>query len=116
MANVNELEAKIKVEKTKLATLEESYEKETDEAKQVKLEYQIARKDESVNRLIDRQNALLDKEETAGKEDKDEDKEEKEDEEVCSECGGDLIFVGKDEKTQKDIYECELCGSLYLDE
>ena len=114
--NVTELEEKITKEKALLATLEDSYEKETDEAKQVKIEYKIARKDETINRLIDRQNVLLDKEDAKGTDNSDKDAEEKEDGDVCEECGGDLILVGKDEKTGKDIYECELCGGLYLDE
>jgi uncharacterized protein with PIN domain len=114
--NVDELEEKINSEKALLATLEDSYEKETDEAKQVKIEYKIARKDESINHLIDRQNTLLDKEDAKGTDDTDKEAEEKKDEDVCEECGGDLILVGTDEKTGKDIYECELCGGLYLDE
>jgi uncharacterized protein with PIN domain len=117
--NVDELEDKIKKEKTDLATLEESYERETDENKQTKLEYKISRKEESINRLIDRQNVLLDRESNEGAKDNGKDKDEEEDKkegDVCSECGGDLIFVTKDEKSGKDIYRCEQCEELYIDE
>ena len=119
--NVEELEAKIKEEKTKLATLEESYERETDEGKQTKLEFKISRKEESINRLIDRQDVLLDKETDEGSKDSGKDKDEEEgkdkkDEDVCSECGGDLILVGKDDKGEVDIYKCEQCGELFLDD
>lgn len=117
--NVEELEAKIKEEKTKLATLEESYERESDEGKQTKLEFKISRKEESINRLIDRQDVLLDKEDKEGAKDngKDKDVEEGEkDEDVCESCGGDLLLVGKDDKDEVDIYECVQCGELYTDE
>lgn len=116
--NVEELEEKIKKEKVNLATLEETYERETDEGKQAKLEFSISRKEESINRLIDRQDVLLDKEtkENEKKNGKDKNTEEKEDEDVCGSCGGDLILAGKDDKGEVDIYECEQCGELYLDE
>ena len=119
MMNVDELEEKIKKEKTNLATLEEVYEKETDETKATKLEYRISRKDEEIEKLIERQNSLLDKEAKDGENDnsKDKDKEEEEEEDkyVCEECGGDLVVVSKDDKDM-DILECEVCGELYLDE
>ena len=117
--NVDELEDKIKKEKTDLATLEESYERETDENKQTKLEYKISRKEESINRWIDRQNVLLDRESNEGSKDNGKDKNEeddKKDEDVCEACGGDLELVGKDEKSGVDIYRCEQCEELFLDE
>ena len=117
--NVKGLEDLISTEKTLLATLEESYERETDENKQTKLEYKISRKEESINRLIDRQNVLLDREDNEGSKDNGKDKneeEDKKDEDVCSECGGNLELVGMDEKTGVGIFRCEQCEELFLDE
>ena len=116
--NVEELEEKIMKEKTNLATLEESYERETDGNKQAKLEFKISRMEEAINRLIDRQDVLLNKENKEGEKDNSKDKnaDEKEKEDVCPECGGDLVLVGKDDKGEADIYQCEKCGELYLDE
>lgn len=115
--NVEELEAKIKVGKEALAKLENLYEAEADEGKQTKLEFQISRKEEAVNRLIDRQDVLLDREnkEAMGN-GKDKNVEEKEDKDVCPECGGDLTYVGNDDKDEVDVYRCEQCGELFLDE
>ena len=115
----------MKKEKTDLATLEESYERETDENKQTKLEYKISRKEESINRLVDRQNVLLDRENKEGakdngkdknEEEEEEEEEERKDEDVCETCGADLEFVGKDEKSGKDIFRCVECEELYIDE
>ena len=103
MNSYEELEVKIKFEKTKLATLEEMYENEPNENKQTKLEYRISRQDESLNRLIERQDALLDKENK--KEAKDEDKE-VEDDTVCPICGSDLYEDG-------DFLYCEKCEEYY---
>ena len=118
--NVEELEVKIKEEKAKLVVLEEAYEKEENETKQTKLEFKISRKEEAINRLIDRQVALLDKENKEGEEDKsnkkDKNAEEEEDNDVCSVCGGDLVYVGKDNEGEVDIYECEQCGELYTED
>ena len=112
--NVEELEGKIKEGKTALDVLEKKYETEEDEKKQAKLEFSISRKEEQINRLIDRQDALSDKE---NKEDEGKDKDvDEKDEDVCSECGGDLVLVGKDDKGEVDIYECEKCRELFLDE
>ena len=117
MMNVNELEIEIKKEKDALAKLEGLYEAEQDGNKQQKLEYKISRKEESIDKLTDRQQALLDKEaKDEEKEDpKDKNAEEDEDMDVCAECGSDLQLVGADENGV-DIYECEKCHELYLDE
>ena len=113
----NEIEVKIKEEKAKLAILEEAYDKETEESKYQKIEFKIARKEEVIDKLIDRQQVLLDKEQTnAEKDGKDKAAEEEEDLDVCPGCGGDLVLVGKDDTGVTDIYECEKCGELYLDE
>lgn len=117
--NVEELNGKIKEAKTALSELEEKYEKEENETKQTKLEFSISRKEEQLNRLIDRQDILLDREGKEGEKDNGKDKyaeEDKKDEYECPECGGDLIFVGKDDKGEVDIYQCEKCGELFLDE
>ena len=116
--NVKELEDRIKEEKAKLVVLEEAYDKETEEAKYQKIEFKIARKEEVIDRLIDRQQVLLDKEQTdVEKDGKDKDVEEKEeDKDVCPECGSNLVLVGKDDTGEVDIYECEKCGELFLDE
>ena len=118
--NVKELEAKISEEKINLVKLEAAYEKEEDEAKLAKLEYRIARKDEAIVKLIDRQQVLLDREsadeaEDEAKEDpKDKDAEE-EDDDVCESCGGDLQQVDVDDEGVV-IFECVRCKELYLDE
>ena len=110
MGKIEELEEKIAEAKAKLVKLEEAYEKEEDDSKIMKLEYAIGRKDEQISKLIDRQQNLLDREV------EDEDKiVEEEDEGVCPECGGGLILVGKDD-SGIDVYECELCHELFLDE
>ena len=119
--NIEEMEVKIKEEKAKLAILEEAYDKETEESKYQKIEFKIARKEEVIDKLIDRQQVLLDKEqanEEKGEPIKNEEEEEEEDEatDVCPGCGGDLVLVGKDDTGVTDIYECEKCGELYLDE
>ena len=114
--NVNELEVEIKKQKDALAKLEDSYEAEQDEGKQQKLEWRMNQKEDAVNVLIERQQKLLDKE--AKDEEKDEPKDknvEEEDLDVCSECGGDLVLIGKDENGV-DVYECEQCKELFLDE
>lgn len=114
--NVEELEEKIKVEKAKLAVLYESYEKEEDEKKAQKLEFQVSRQDEIIDKLIERQQTLLDKEtKDAVKEDpKDKNAEEEEDLDVCENCGGDLVMVGVDDNNVP-VYECVKCGELFLD-
>jgi uncharacterized protein with PIN domain len=116
--NVEELEVKIKVEKEALVKLEDLYETEVDEGKQSKIEYKISRKEESINRLIDRQDVLLDRENKDEEKDngKGKNAEEDEDTDVCPECGGDLIFVGKDDKGETDVYECVSCQEFFLDE
>ena len=115
MMNVEEIELEIKKEKDGLVKLEAAYEEEKDEGKSQKLEYKISRKEEMIDKLIDRQQALLDREtkDEEKKDPKDKNKEE-EDEDVCSECGGDVILIGKDENGV-DVYECEQCKELYLD-
>jgi uncharacterized protein with PIN domain len=117
MMDVNELEVEIKKGKEALAALEVLYEKEEDEGKASKLEYSISRKDESIDKLIERQQILLDREakDAEKPEPKDKNKEE-EDKDVCPECGGDLVLVGKDDTGETDVYECETCGELFLDE
>ena len=114
--NIKELEDKIKEEKTKLTALEESCEKEEDEMKISKLQYGISRKYEVINRLIDRQNSLLDKENNeVTKEGNGKDKEEEEeDADICSECGGDLKYVG-DDGEGNDVFACEQCNELFVD-
>lgn len=116
MMNVDELEVEIKKEKEALGKLEGLYEKEEDGNKQQKLEYKISRKEETIDKLIDRQQILLDKEAKDAERDnaKDKNKEEEEDHDVCEECGSDLQLVGTDENGV-DIYECVSCGELYLD-
>lgn len=112
--NVEDLETKIKEEKQKLVVLEAAFEKEEDANKVTKLEYTISRKEDQINRYIDRQNELVDKEALNGSDKNTEEKEDKEDKDVCPECGGDLVFVT--ESDEGDIYECQLCGEMYLDE
>lgn len=114
MMDVQELEDRIKEEKAKLAGLEERYEKEEDEHKASKLEYAISRKDELIDGLIDRQQKLLDREQEDEEKEKPKDKNaEEEDEDVCSECGGDLVFV--EHSDEGDIFECEKCKELFLE-
>ena len=114
--NVEDLEGKIKEEKAKLAILEEAYEKETEEGKYQKIEYKLDRKEEQINKLMDRQQVLIDREQTnTEKNGKDKDAEE-EDTDVCPSCGGDLMLVGKDDTGETDVYECEKCGEMFLDE
>lgn len=116
MMNVDELEAEIKKEKDALVKLEVSYEAEQDEGKSQKLEYKISRKEETIDKLIERQQVLLDREAKDEEKDepKDKDKEE-EDKDVCESCGGDLVLIGQDENGV-DVYECEKCKELYVDE
>ena len=113
--NVEDLETRIKEEKASLVKLEQVYEKEEDESKISKLEYQISRKEESIDKLIDRQQKLIEREvEDEAKEDPKDKNAEEEDTDVCPACGGDLIQVG-DEKGIP-IFECTKCRELYLDE
>ena len=107
MTDVEDLEVKIKEAKTKLVSLEDLYEKEENEAKASKLEYRISRQDEVVDKLIDRQDALLNKEDAdAQNNGKDKNKEE-EDETVCPECGSDLY------EEDEGVLYCEKCGEYY---
>ena len=116
MMNVEEIESEIKKEKEGLVKLEAAYEKEEDGAKAQKLEYKISRKEETIDKLIDRQQALLDREiKDEDKKDPKDKNAEEEDLDVCSECGGDLVMIDKDENGV-DIYECEQCHELFLDE
>ena len=112
MMNVKELEDAIKEEKKALVKLEDLYEREEDEKKCVKFEYRISRKEEQIDKLVDRQIALLDKEAETGAEGKDENAEE-EDKDVCESCGGDLVYV--ETSDEGAVYECEKCKELYLD-
>ena len=113
---VDELEGEIKKEKLALDSLEGLYEAEENENKQQKLEFKISAKEEKIDKLIDRQQKLLDKETEEGKKDDGKDKnEEEEDSDVCSECGGDLVWVSQDDEGA-DIYECEKCGELFLED
>jgi Zn-finger nucleic acid-binding protein len=115
MMNVDELEVEIKKGKEALISLEALYEKEEDEKKVQKLEFKMCAKEEAVNKLIERQQKLLDKEALEAEKDAGKDKnEEEEDLDVCPECGADLVLVGKDDNGV-DIYECEKCKELYLD-
>ena len=115
MMNVEELEKKISEEKAKLVKLEEAYEKEEDQNKVSKLEYSISRKEENIDKLIERQEVLLDRENKDEEKEKPKDKDaEEEDEDVCPECGGDLQLIGTDEEGI-DVYACEHCKELYLD-
>ena len=114
--NVEEIEIEIKKQKDALAKLEDSYEAEQDESKQQKLEWRMNQKEDAVNVLIERQQKLLDKEAEEAEKDNGKDKNvEEEDLDVCSECGGDLVLIGKDENGV-DVYECEQCKELFLDE
>lgn len=114
--NVKEIENEITEEKKKLGKLEEAYEKEADETKIRKMERKLFNKEDTINKLIERQQTLLDKEDKEAVEDKADKKDknaEEEDEDVCSECGGDLVFV---EMTDEGgIFECEACHELYID-
>lgn len=113
MMNVEELEEEIKKEKVELAVLEKTYNSEEDESKYQKLEYKISRKEESIDRLIDRQNVLLDKETKDEQKEEPKDKNVEEDTDVCTECGGDLVFYEKSD--EGDIYICEACEEMFLD-
>ena len=112
--NVEELEVEIKKQKAELAVLEKTYNSEEDESKYQKLEYKISRKEETIDKLIDRQDALLDKEVKDETKDNPKDKNaEEEDTDVCESCGGDLIYV--ETTDEGDIWECEKCHELYLE-
>ena len=116
MMNVEELEVEIKKEKDGLVKLEAAYEKEEDEGKSQKLEYKISRKEETIDKLIDRQQALLDREAKDEEKEKPKDKNvEEEDKDVCEECGSDLQLIGEDENGV-EIFECVSCGELYLNQ
>jgi len=110
MMNVDELEAKIKEEKGKLAVLEDRYASEEDERKASKLEYSISRKDEVIERLVGRQQALLDREIKDGEKDNPKDKDVEEEDIVCLECGSDLLEV------EDGVYFCEKCQEYYTEE
>lgn len=114
--NADEFEVRIKEETGKLAKLEGDLEKEEDEAKSFKLDNKVTRQVEVINRLVDRQNTLLDREAEHVLKDNGKDKNaEEEDEDVCEACGGDLNQVGEDPDGVA-IFECEKCGELYLDD
>ena len=115
MMNVEEIEVKIKEEKANLAKLEQNYEKEEDESKITKLEFSMMRKEEAIEKLIDRQQKLLEREERDAEKDNGKDKNAEEDEDICPECGGNLMQVGED-SDDIAIFECEKCGELFLDE
>lgn len=116
MMNVKELEVKIVEEKANLVKLEEAYEKDgLDETKLSKLEFSMSRKEEQIDKLIDRQQKLLDREAEDEEKEKPKDKNvEEEDEDVCPSCGGDLLEVG--EENGIAIFECVKCKELYLDQ
>lgn len=105
--NFDELESKIKEEKAKLAILEDAYEKEAEEVKYQKIEYSIDRKQEAINRLIDRQDSLVDKEnKKEAKNGKDKEKDDEVDDTICPVCGSDLYEDG-------DLLFCEKCEEWY---
>ena len=110
MMNVQELEDKIKEEKAKLALLEDKYASVEDERKASKLEYSISRKDEVIERLIERQQVLLNREGEDEEKEDPKDKDAEEEDIVCLECGSDLLDLGE------GIYYCENCGEYYEDE
>ena len=109
MTDVEDLEVKIKEAKAKLVSLEDLYEKEENEAKASKLEYRISRQDEVVDKLIDRQDVLLNKEDAEVQNNgKDKNEEEEEvDDTVCPSCGSDLY------EEEDGVLYCEKCGEYY---
>lgn len=116
MMNVEEIEVKIKEEKAALVKLEEVYEKEEDGDKINKLQYSISRKEENIDKLIERQQSLLDREKEDEEKETPKDKDaEEEDEDVCPSCGADLNQIGEDENGVA-IFECPICHELFLDE
>jgi len=110
MANAKELEDKIKEEKAKLGLLEERYAAEEDEHKATKLEYSISRKDEVIDKLINRQQALLDREDKDEEKEDPNDKDAEEEDIVCPECGSDLYEI------EEGVYLCERCNEYYEEE
>lgn len=112
--NVKELEDKIVEEKLNLAKLDAAYEKEEDEAKLTKLEFSLVRKEEVINKLIERQQKLLEREERDAEKVNGKDKDAEEDDDVCPACGGDLMQVSEDPDGVA-IFECVRCKELYLD-
>ena len=112
--NADELEVEIKKEQEALAKLEDLYEAEQDQGKLQKIEFKIFQKVETIDKLIDRQQALLDREVKDEEKEKPKDKNaEEEDMDVCPECGSDLQLIGEDENGV-EIFECISCGELYL--
>ena len=107
--DVNELEVEIKNVKAKVAELENRYAAEDNEQKANKLEYAISRQDDVLDKLIDRQQVLLDKEEKqAINPDNGNDKNaEEEDEDVCPVCGSDLY------EDEEGILYCHKCKEWY---
>ena len=88
-----------------LLKLEDAYEIEEDERKTVVLDNRITRTEKKLDKLIDKADALREKEGN-----KLEEKEEEVDDSVCPVCGSDLLEV------EDGVYLCEKCQEYYTEE
>ena len=98
--------ADIRETEKRLLSLEDAYEGEEDERKAVVLDNRMSRTEVKLNKLIDRADALREKE---GNEPEEKENVE-EDDTVCPECGSDLLEV------EEGVYLCEKCMDYYTEE
>jgi len=102
--SLEEVLDKIKETEEEVKELETAYEVEEDGHKAELLWRKIEKKGVELDRYITKADKL-----------REEKPPEPKDEDVCPMCGGDLVFVGEDED-EVDVYQCEKCHEMYLDE
>lgn len=99
-----ELETEAKVISSQISELESQWESENEPERLAKMESKIDRLEARREKVLDRMDALTDKEALPENEDKEV---EEGADFLCEDCGGDL------EKHKDGLYECVNCGELY---
>ena len=108
---LDELKADIKETEARLLKLEDAYEGEEDERKAVVLDNRMSRTEAKLSKLIDKADALREKE--GNEPEEKEEKEEIEDEDiVCGICGSDLYEV----EGEEGVLWCEKCNEYWEEE
>jgi len=103
---LDEIKVDIREMEKRLLSLEDAYEGEEDERKAVVLDNKMSRTEKKLDKLIDKADALREKE---GNEPEEKENAE-EDDTVCPECGSDLLEV------EEGVYLCEKCMDYYTEE
>jgi len=104
---LDEIKVDIREMEKCLLDLEDAYEGEEDERKAVVLDNKMSRTEKKLDKLIDRADALREKE---GNEPEEKEEDVEVDDTVCPECGSDLLEV------EEGVYLCENCMDYYTEE